>query len=104
MTRKVEITIQTEQILVVRGVRTGLEWCPQCGRETDMVNLQTAGVLTRADYATVQARLQSGAWHASAAADGTLRVCLASLLAGNAGAEGLPRRLGTGTTVSEPKK
>lgn len=104
MTRKVEITIQTEQFLVVRGIRTGREWCPQCGRESDMVNLQTAAALTRADLATGQARLQSGDWHASAAADGTLRVCLASLPAGIAGVLGLARRLGRGTTVSEPKK
>jgi hypothetical protein len=77
---------------------------PQCGRETDMVNLQTAAALTRADLATAQARLQSGDWHASAAADGTLRVCLASLPAGIAGVLGLARRLGPGTTVSDPKK
>lgn len=104
MTRKVEITIQSEQILVVRGIRAGLEWCPQCGRETDMVNLQTAGLLTRADFATVQARIQSGDWHRSAAADGTLRVCLVSLFAKNAGVGVLPRRLGQDTTVSELKK
>jgi hypothetical protein len=69
-----------------------------------MVNLQTAAALTRADHATAQARLQSGDWHASATVDGTLRVCLASVLARVAGVEGLPQRLGPGTTVSEPKK
>jgi hypothetical protein len=104
MTRKVEIIIQTEQILVVRGIGTGREWCRQCSCETDMVNLQTAAALTRADHATVQARLQSGDWHASATVDGTLRVCLASLPAGIAGVLGLARRLGPDTTVSDPKK
>ncbi len=104
MTRKIEITIQTEQILIVRGVQSGREWCPQCGRETDKVNLQTAAALTRAAPGTIQAGFQSGLWHASAAADGTLRVCLASLLARTAGGESLARQLEPGTTVSGPKK
>ena len=69
-----------------------------------MVNLQTAAGLTMADHSTIQARLQSGDWHASAVVDGTLRVCLASLLAETAGGEGLLRHLGPSTTVSEPNK
>jgi len=95
MKRKVEITIQTEQLVVVRGVRSGREWCLQCECETDMVNLQTVGILTGGDHATAQARIRSGAWDLSAAADGALRVCLAALLSGVGG--NLPPRL-------EPKK
>lgn len=41
--KRTEITVDTEQILVIRGSRAGRAWCAECGREVDVLTLKDPG-------------------------------------------------------------
>ena len=80
LTRKLEITIQTSQLLTIRGDRSGRAWCTQCNAEQDMVTLGTAALLADSIGKLLNAGSQSAEWHISQAPDGSSRICLPSFL------------------------
>ena len=60
--RTAEVTIETEESVVLRGspgLRSTLKWCPVCARQVEMVNpeqaAQIAGVTSRTIYRWVEA-------------------------------------------------
>ena len=79
--KRTEITIETDQIVVIgkrhRSVRS---WCQECRCEVEMIGLKEAEALT----GTTQAMLSSGGgnpdWHWSQAEDGSPLLCLESVL------------------------
>jgi hypothetical protein len=81
-----EITVETDQVWVLRKSRARRGWCATCGHEVDMVTLADAGTLLGWDTHTpkLQPELSGGGidrgWHWSEAADGTPLICLESLL------------------------
>lgn len=44
--KRTEITIETDQILIIRRRSSTQVWCRECGREVNIVGLGEAGVLT----------------------------------------------------------
>ena len=78
--RRTEITVETDLILVIRKCRTQPSWCPECGREVDVVSLGEARTLTGVTPQTLHECAEAGRWHVSQGADGGLLVCLESLL------------------------
>lgn len=73
-----EITVQTDQILVIRRRRPIRAWCHECGCETDMLTIDEVGsVMSSGPPLTLDA--QPG-WHRSESEDGTGLVCLDSFL------------------------
>ncbi|HEX8815717.1 MAG TPA: hypothetical protein VF753_09470 [Terriglobales bacterium] len=95
--KRTEITVETDQILVLRKSRTSRNWCAECGREVEMVTVNNAGVLTGGNAQTpkLQAVLPGGrddrGWHWSQDADGTPLICLESLLKMNSGKPSLEK-------------
>jgi hypothetical protein len=77
--KRTEITIQTDQVVLIRRRVRARRWCPECGSEVDVVDLVQSQALTVA-----QARLNGGTqarkWHYLEGPDGTPLVCLESLL------------------------
>ena len=80
MARKLEITIQTSQLLTIRGGCSTRAWCRQCNAEQDMVTLETAAALADSIAKVLKAGSQSAEWHISQAPDGSPRICLPSFL------------------------
>jgi len=82
---RTEITVETEQILVIRRSRAGRAWCAECGREVDMVRVNEARVLSgdsRPSLTTQPMLPGSGGgrgWHWSQSEDGAPLVCLESI-------------------------
>jgi hypothetical protein len=77
--KRIQITIQTDQILIARRRRGTRRWCPDCGCEVDMLSLgEVASITTRQPMLGHRARAQH--WHYAEAEDGTTLVCLDSLL------------------------
>ena len=37
--KRTEITVETNEVLMVRRARVYRAWCPECGREVEMVSL-----------------------------------------------------------------
>jgi len=82
---RAEITVETEQIWIIRKSRTTRGWRAECGREVDMVGLKEAEALREmAQPSTTQPMLpgcgDSRGWHWSLDSAGSPRVCLASAL------------------------
>lgn len=78
--KKIEITIQTDRRLVIRGSVSALGWCQACGSETEVVSMETAGVVAQAVSAELGGTWPVANLHVSQASDGGSQVCLKSLL------------------------
>jgi len=83
--KRTEITIETSEFVFIRRTRLFRAWCPECGRNVEMVNLTQAEALSRKTHpATPQPVLpgitDSRGWHWHRGDDGVARVCLQSLL------------------------
>jgi hypothetical protein len=78
---KMEITVQTDQVVVFRKRRLRRVWCEFCGCDVVAVDLREAGKLAgMPPLALPGGNAGSKAWHISAAADDEPTVCLWSLL------------------------
>ena len=81
--KRTEITVETDQVLIIRRHRSQRVWCAECGREVDTVGLDTVGLKeAAANYVGKQPPLPDGdgrAWHRVQASDGTPLICLESL-------------------------
>jgi len=77
--QRTEITIETDQIFIIRRWRSSRFWCPECGREVDVVGRAEAEAL----IGTIQPMLGNSAedrgWHVVESEDKTLLICLESL-------------------------
>ncbi|MGA3092795.1 MAG: hypothetical protein ABSD75_29720 [Terriglobales bacterium] len=84
--RRTEITVETDRIWIIRKSQTTRGWCAECGREVDIVELKKAGVVPgkNPQALTAQPMLpgcgDSRGWHWSQGGDGSLRVCLESVV------------------------
>jgi hypothetical protein len=78
---KMEITIQTDQVVVFRRRRLRRVWCERCGSDVVAVDLQEAGKLTGMPaLALPTGNAGTHAWHISPNTDDGPVVCLRSLL------------------------
>lgn len=80
MSRKLEITIQTNRLVTIRGGRSSREWCQRCNAEREMVTLETAALLAESIATVLKAGPPPRDWHISQAPDGSPRICLPSVL------------------------
>jgi hypothetical protein len=76
---RIEVTIQTDKVVMVWRKAGASRWCPKCGRHVDVVDRVQAEIL-----AGMTTGFSGGAgekrWHLIDAGDGTPLVCLHSLL------------------------
>jgi hypothetical protein len=92
---RVEITLETERVWIIRKAHSKRGWCAECGREVDMVGLSEAYALRgmngplRTQSSTKQPSStqpmlpgcgDSRGWHWSQAENGEPLVCLESVL------------------------
>jgi hypothetical protein len=79
-TRKaIQITVETDHVLIIRRMRSWRAWCPECGGKVEMVGLES---LMTADGRSVEispARLQAQGCHLAKNLDGSFLVCVTSL-------------------------
>ena len=78
--RKIEITIQTDQRVVIRGSVATRNWCHKCGAEIETVSLETARILAEAITPGIEDPLLWVDLHILPVGDGGHRLCLRSLL------------------------
>ncbi len=81
MTKRTKITIETESLLIVRSRSRLRQWCPPCAAEREMVAIDPAGFGSDGTPVAAMEWLRSEHLHRSCSADGSLLVCLHSLLA-----------------------
>jgi hypothetical protein len=81
MAKQTKITIETDSLLILRSRNSRREWCPLCAADGEMIALENAGVISNLDRPALEEWLNSGNLHRSQAADGSVLICLNSLLA-----------------------
>ena len=81
MAKQTKITIETESLLILRGRNSNRAWCPVCTAQTEMIALESIGVISNLEQSALEQWLNSAKLHRSQAADGSALICLNSLLA-----------------------
>lgn len=81
MAKQTKITIETDSLFILRGRNSRRTWCPQCAAEREMIALENLGVISNLDRPALQEWLNSGELHRLEKADGSVLICLNSLLA-----------------------
>jgi hypothetical protein len=79
MTKQTTITIETKSLLVFRSRSSMRAWCPACRAEADVILVEPAGFSSQEATAFGQ-WLKSEEVHRAEAPDGSLLICLGSLL------------------------
>jgi hypothetical protein len=74
------ITIETDTVMVVRHARTARAWCPECHGEVEVISLDNASVAESGAAAQLQEWISAGKLHVWQPAEGSVQICLASLL------------------------
>jgi hypothetical protein len=82
--RRIEATVETETLLVVRKGAAAVGWCEACGAEVALLTPLAAARAARVSTRLVYAGIEAGRVHFTERPDGTLLVCAPS-----AGASGL---------------
>ena len=82
--RKATVTVETNQIWILRRSRFCRAWCEECGREVDRVGLKEAAALSGKGLPSIhQLALRdcgnTQGWHFAEVSDGSPLVCLESL-------------------------
>lgn len=76
MNLKIKITLETKRLLMLRKSIKTKTWCAECNAETDFVNKgEINDILEKLDR-----KIETDKLHKMLAADGTILICLESLL------------------------
>jgi len=78
--KRIEITVETDRTVIIRRRRSIRAWCPECGCEVDMVGREQVEVLTGMSGRVLRDSALAQGWHVAENQDGTLLICLESLL------------------------
>jgi hypothetical protein len=78
--RRTEITVETDQILIIRRTRAIRAWCEDCGCEVDMVDQGEVQAIAGISGQALRDFAGANHWHLSEGQDRTGLVCLESLL------------------------
>ena len=78
--KRTEITIETSQVLIIQRHRSVRIWCPGCGGEVEMVDLEDVMASGESGQRVLQDSDQVQTWHFAEGQDGAHFVCVPSML------------------------
>ena len=76
---RIQITVETHTVTIVRQRHAFRAWCRDCACEADMVGLELAGFLVGLAQPVLRDCSETQGWHFSSSASGSELVCLNSL-------------------------
>lgn len=81
---KTEIVVETCRVVTIKSRDRGrLAWCPDCGRQTQMVTADEAALLCRISARAIYVRLEANQLHFIETPDGLVLICADSLARSN---------------------
>jgi hypothetical protein len=80
-TRRIEISLEREEIAIHRRGRPITRHCEKCGTRVVMLPMEPAAVLARTSVRVLYRRLEEGKLHFFESPDGTTFVCAESVKA-----------------------
>ena len=81
MAKQTKITIETDSLLILRSRSSRRAWCPLCSAEGEMIALESVGLVSNLERPALEEWLNAGELHRSQSGDGSVLICLNSLLA-----------------------
>ena len=80
-TKRTNVTIETERLLVVGSLRGQVEaWCNTCRAEVRMVSVEEAAVIAGVSQRAMFHRIEAGRLHFGETSRGAVLICLDALL------------------------
>ena|SRR5271165_5402545 len=76
--KRIQITIETHQVLIIRHPSTRL-WCQECGREAEVLDLGDVQATTGIPHQILRDAAGTQGWHVSEGHDGSTRICLEAI-------------------------
>jgi len=76
--KRIEITFETEWVVIVRRRRSGRTWCDECRSEVEMLTLEDLGTATGMTLQAIRNAAKEQHWHLRDGNQGTV-VCLQSM-------------------------
>jgi hypothetical protein len=83
--KRIEITIETDRVVIIRRNRPTRALCRECGSEAEMLDIATAAELTGMTDRMLHELMDVQELHLVQSPDGSLRICLESLLKSKGG-------------------
>lgn len=80
MRKLTRISVESETVMVFRRARASIAWCPECQAGVEIITLTPDSYAEPATTARVEAWLRTGKLHFWHSADGTVQICVTSLL------------------------
>ena len=81
MRRKIQLTVETHQLLVIKRAKNLTQtWCGECAGHVPLIRPEEAAVLAGVSSRTIYRRVEAGLVHFAESPEGWLLVCLGSLL------------------------
>ena len=80
MTKKTTITIEIKSLMVLRTESSRNRSCSRCGAEVEIIPVEDLGSVSNLARSVIERLLNGGGLHRPAGADGSLSICLNSLL------------------------
>jgi hypothetical protein len=77
--KAIQITVETDHILIIRRMRSWRAWCSECGGEVEMIALESLTTTDGPNLHISPARLQAQGCHLAKNLDGSFLVCVTSL-------------------------
>jgi hypothetical protein len=79
-TKRTEITVETERVLVVRRRRASRQaWCDACAGQVETVLPEQAALIARVSVRTIYRWVEDGRLHFLETSSGNISICLNSL-------------------------
>jgi hypothetical protein len=80
-TRRIEISVEREEVAIRRSGRPATLYCEKCGTNAAMLTMEAAALLAGASVRSLYRRLEEGKLHFFESPDGTTLVCAQSVKA-----------------------
>jgi hypothetical protein len=74
--KRIQITIETHQVLIIRRHSSTRLWCPECRGEVDVVDLGDVQATTGLSHQILHDAAGTKGWHVSQGPDGSTLICL----------------------------
>jgi hypothetical protein len=74
--KRIQISIETYQVFVIRRRQSIRVWCQECARETEMLDLGELPALTGIPHQILHDAAETHGWHVLQVHDGSTLICL----------------------------
>ncbi len=85
--RTTRIIVETETLMIVRHARAALAWCPSCQAEVDVIVLSQSSLSDPETASQMQQWIRCERLHRWYSPEGTVHICVPSLLQSSAQTE-----------------